>query len=88
VWTPCIGPSGLAFYTGDRFPAWKGNLFAGGLVGQSVIRVVLDAAGKVTAQERLAIEARVRDVRQGPDGYLYLLTDEEKGKLIRIEPKG
>jgi glucose/arabinose dehydrogenase len=88
VWTPCIGPSGLAFYTGDKFPGWRGNLFAGGLVGESVIRLMIDGQGRVTGQERLAIESRVRDIRQGPDGYLYILTDEEKGKLIRLEPKG
>jgi glucose/arabinose dehydrogenase len=87
VWTPCIGPSGLAFYTGDKFPAWRGNLFAGGLVGETVIRVMLDADGRVTGQEQLDIGHRVRDVRQGPDGFLYLLTDEEDGKLIRIEPR-
>lgn len=87
VWTPCIGPSGLAYYTGDKFPAWRGNLFAGGLVGETVIRVILDSNGRATGQEQLDIGHRVRDVRQGPDGYLYLLTDEENGKLIRLEPR-
>lgn len=87
VWTPCIGPSGLAFYTGDKFPAWRGNIFAGGLVGETVIRVMLDSNGRATGQEQLDIGHRVRDIRQGPDGYLYLLTDEENGKLIRLEPQ-
>jgi glucose/arabinose dehydrogenase len=86
VWTPSPAPSGLAFYTGDRFPAWRGDLFSGGLAGQDVRRIDLDAHGKVLGQERLRIGARVRDVRQGPDGYLYLLTDQADGRLIRIEP--
>lgn len=85
-WTPAIAPSGLAFYTGDRFPAWKGNLFAGGLVSQDVRRIELDAAGTVLKQEAIGIGQRVRDVRQGPDGLLYILTDESNGKLIRLEP--
>lgn len=86
VWTPAKAPSGLAFYTGDRFPAWKGNLFAGGLVSQDVRRIELDAAGNVRSQEEIRIGQRVRDVRQGPDGLLYVLTDESNGKLIRLEP--
>ncbi len=86
VWTPATAPSGLAFYTGDRFPAWKGNLFAGGLVSQDVRRIELDAAGNVRSQEQIAIGQRVRDVRQSPDGLLYVLTDESNGKLIRLEP--
>lgn len=86
VWTPCPAPSGLAFYTGDRFPAWKGDLFSGGLAGNDVRRIDLDENGKVLGQERLSVGQRVRDVRQGPDGYLYLLTDEVNGRLIRIEP--
>ena len=86
VWTPATAPSGLAFYTGDRFPAWKGNLFAGGLVSQDVRRIELDAAGTVKGQEVIRIGQRVRDVRQGPDGLLYILTDESDGRLIRLEP--
>jgi aldose sugar dehydrogenase len=86
VWTPATAPSGLAFYTGDRFPAWRGNLFAGGLVSQDVRRIELDAAGNVRSQEEISIGQRVRDVRQGPDGLLYVLTDESNGKLIRLEP--
>jgi glucose/arabinose dehydrogenase len=85
VWTPATAPSGLAFYTGDRYPDWKGSLFSGGLVSRDVRRVILDEQGRVTGQERLSIGARVRDVRQGPDGYLYVLTDESKGKVLRIE---
>lgn len=85
VWTPSTGPSGLAFYTGDKAPAWKGDLFAGGLASRDVRRVDLDASGKVLGQERFDIGQRVRDVRQGPDGHLYVLTDEGSGRLIRIE---
>ncbi|MEG3875269.1 MULTISPECIES: PQQ-dependent sugar dehydrogenase [unclassified Microcoleus] len=86
VWTPAVAPSGLAFYTGDRFPAWRGNLFAGGLVSQDVRRIELDAAGNVLRQEEISIGQRVRDVRQSPDGLLYVLTDDSNGKLIRLEP--
>lgn len=86
VWTPAAAPSGLTFYTGDRFPAWRGNLFAGGLVSQDVRRIELDAAGNVRSQEEISIGQRVRDVRQSPDGLLYVLTDESNGKLIRLEP--
>lgn len=86
VWTPATAPSGLAFYSGDRFPNWKGDLFAGGLVSQDVRRIDLDAAGTVKGQEVIRIGQRVRDVRQGPDGLLYILTDESDGRLIRLEP--
>ena len=86
VWVPSPAPSGLAFYTGDRFPKWKGSLFSGGLVSQDVRRVALDG-DRAVGQERLVIGARVRDVRQGPDGFLYVLTDEENGRLLRIEPE-
>lgn len=86
VWTPATAPSGLAFYSGDRFPAWKGDLFAGGLVSQDIHRIDLDAAGNVRGQEEIPIGQRVRDVRQGADGLLYVLTDESDGRLIRLEP--
>ncbi|QYU68232.1 PQQ-dependent sugar dehydrogenase [Leptolyngbya sp. 15MV] len=90
VWTPCIAPSGLVFYTGDKFPAWRGNLLAGGLVSNDVRRVVLDdpagASPRMVNQDRLRFDGRVRDVRQGPDGLIYVLTDERPGKLIRVEP--
>lgn len=86
VWTPATAPSGLAFYNGSRFPQWRGNLFSGGLVSQDVRRISLDKAGNVSAQETIAIGQRVRDVQQGPDGLLYILTDEQDGQLIRLEP--
>jgi len=86
-WVPSIAPSGMAFYTGSRFPAWKGDLFVGALAGQHVSRLDLEN-GKVAGEEKIAENlGRVRDVRQGPDGYLYLVTDEEDGKLLRIAPK-
>jgi aldose sugar dehydrogenase len=86
AWVPSPAPSGLAYYTGSHFPAWQGSLFSGSLAGQEVRRIGLDKDGKVVAQDRLDIGKRVRDVRQGPDGHLYLLTDESNGKLIRIIP--
>jgi aldose sugar dehydrogenase len=87
VWTPATGPSGLAYYTGDRFPQWRGSLFSGGLASKDIRRVALDRNGNVTGQERLSFEWRIRDVRQGPDGLLYALTDEQNGRLLRIEPR-
>jgi len=84
VWTPSPAPSGLVFYTGKAFPQWRGSLFSGSLAGQDVRRVQLDGEGKVVKQERIPIGKRVRDVRQGPDGHLYVLTDEASGSLLRI----
>jgi glucose/arabinose dehydrogenase len=86
VWTPATAPSGLALYTGDRFPGWKGDLFAGGLIAREVRRIDLDNAGAVIGQQPIQFDQRVRDVRQGPDGLLYVLTDETDGQLIRLEP--
>jgi glucose/arabinose dehydrogenase len=86
AWTPAHAPSGLAFYTGPHFPNWRGSLFSGGLASQDIRRIALDRNGNVTGQSRLFINRRIRDVKQGPDGYLYALTDEENGRLLRIEP--
>ena len=86
AWVPSPGPSGLAYYTGKHFPQWRGSLFSGGLAALDVRRVILDKDGNVTGQERLDIGKRVRDVKQGPDGYLYLITDAADGQLLRIEP--
>ncbi len=85
-WDPSIAPSGMAFYTGDRFPAWKGNLFVGALSFRLLARLTLEGE-KVVAEERLFSELRerIRDVRQGPDGFIYLLTDSSDGRLLRIE---
>ena len=86
-WVPSIAPSGMAFYTGDRYPEWRGNLFVGALKAQTLVRLELDGES-VTHEERLleGVLGRIRDVRVGPDGYLYLLTDESKGVLARLEP--
>jgi glucose/arabinose dehydrogenase len=87
-WVPSIATSGLAFYTGDRFPQWRGNALVGGLKSGDVVRLVLDG-NRVVHEERLLqdqIGQRVRDVRQGADGFIYLLTDEGDGRLLRIEP--
>ena len=86
VWTPSIAPSGLAFYSGDLYQQWQGDLFAGGLVSRDVRRIDLDKAGNVLKEESIAIGQRVRDVRQSPDGKLYVLTDEQNGQLIEINP--
>jgi glucose/arabinose dehydrogenase len=85
VWTPSKAPSGLTVYTGDRYPQWQGNLFSGALKLGQVRRIVLDG-GRVVGEQKLTIGRRVRDVRQGPDGYLYILTDEDDGALLRILP--
>ena len=87
AWLPSTGASGLAYYTGSQFPQWRGSLFSGGLATKDVRRIELDKNGGVVRQEQLAIGERVRDVRQGPDGQLYLITDEENGKLMRLEAK-
>lgn len=88
VWTPAIAPSGLAVYTGEQFPEWQGDLFAGGLVSRDIRHLELDESGSVVNEATISIGQRVRDVRQGPDGLLYVLTDESNGQLIRLEPVG
>ena len=85
-WDPVLAPSGMAFYTGDRFPAWKGDLFVGGLAAKHVARLELDGT-RVVGEERLLVDrARFRDVRVGPDGGLYLLTDAAEGELLELVP--
>src|SRR5260221_619898 len=86
-WVPSIAPSGMAFYTGEQFPKWKGNLFVGALRDQMLVRLVLDGE-KVAKEERLlkGVLGRIRDVRNGPDGFIYLLTDESNGVMARLEP--
>jgi aldose sugar dehydrogenase len=86
-WDPSIAPSGMAFYTADRFPQWKGNVFVGALAGQMLLRLTLEGE-KVLAEERLFIgmNKRIRDVRQGPDGFLYVLTDASDGEVLRVRP--
>ena len=86
-WTPSIAPSALAVYRGSAFPAWHGDLFTTTLAGQAVVRVRLDGA-RVVQQEKLFsdLDARLRDVKVGPDGLMYLLTDDKKGRLLRVRP--
>lgn len=85
VWEKSPGISGMAFYDGDRFKAWQHNLFIGALASQELIRLQFDG-DKVGHEERLLgeLKERIRDVRQGPDGYLYVLTDEDKGRLYKL----
>ncbi|WP_028467636.1 PQQ-dependent sugar dehydrogenase [Nisaea denitrificans] len=86
-WVPSIAPSGMEFYDGDKFPNWRGNLFVGALAHMHLRRLVLDG-DRVTEQEVLleGLEERIRAVKQGPDGYLYVLTDSSAGDLLRLEP--
>ncbi len=84
-WTPVIAASGMAFYTGDAFPAWRGNVLVGGLVSQGIVRVTLEGQ-RFAGEERIALGARVRDVRQGPDGFVYALTDADNGRILRLKP--
>ena len=86
-WVPSISPSGLMIYDGDRFPAWQGSFFAGALSGELLVRLEV-ADGKAVVEERMLedLEERIRDVRQGPDGLIYLLTDHPEGMLLRLEP--
>ena len=86
-WDPSIAPSGAAFYSGPVWPAWKNSLFVGALAGQMLVRLSTEGE-KVTGEERLLtdIGERIRDVVQGPDGFLYLLTDEADGKVLRVRP--
>jgi len=94
VWLPSISPAGMTFYTGERLPAWRGNLFIAALmVGRiertgRLERVVFNDAGEEIRRESILTELRqrIRDVRQGPDGFLYVLTDEDEGAILRIEP--
>ncbi len=87
-WDPVIGPSGMAFYTGKLVPEWRGNVFAGGLAAAALVRLVM-RDDKVVGEERLLGDRseRIRDVVEGPDGALWLLTDDKAGKLLRVAPK-
>jgi len=86
-WVPSIAPSGMAFYTGDLFPAWKGSLLVGALKDQMLVRLTLDGE-KVTGEERILqnLRERIRDVRTGPDGAIYLVTDNSAGRVLKVVP--
>jgi len=88
-WNPDIAPAGIAFYEGREFPAWKGNLFVSALAGKSLVRLVLNG-DRVVNEERLLTElnARIRGVAEGPDGALYVLTDGNNGKILKLTPAG
>ena len=88
-WVPSIAPSGMAFYTGKLFPKWDGSLFTGALAGKMLVRLSLNG-NSVTGEERLLqdLNERIRDVRQGPDGALWLLTDNAAGRILRVSPGG
>ncbi len=87
-WDPSIAPSGMAFYTGDLFPQWKGNLFIGALKFKDVRRLVMKG-DRIVGEEVLLsnLNERIRDIRQGPDGALYILTDNAKGRILKLAPK-
>jgi aldose sugar dehydrogenase len=85
-WTPVISPSGMSFYTGTLLPAWRGNLLLGGLSSQALVRLSLNG-NKVTGEERINLGRRIRNVQQGNDGAIYLLTDEPDGEILRLSPK-
>ncbi|MDH7453974.1 PQQ-dependent sugar dehydrogenase [Luteimonas composti] len=87
TWTPVISPSSLVFYSGSLFPQWQGNAFAGGLSSQSLVRIEFDGDSAREA-ERFGMGARIRGVRQGPDGALWVIEDGKDGRLLRLSPKG
>lgn len=86
-WVPSIAPSGLAFVTSERYPGWKGSVLVGALKARALVRLTLDGE-RVTGEERLLtdLEERIRDIRQGPDGWIYLLTDAPEGRILRLAP--
>lgn len=89
VWVPSIGVSGMTFYTGDAFPQWKGSLFAGGMVGEQLARFTFGGARPELAETIVRKQGRIRDVRQGPDGFIYLAIEDRTGKptpIVRLEP--
>jgi len=84
-WDPVIAPSGMVIYSGDLFSEWRGDVLIGGLVSKGLVRLTLDG-DRVTSEERIKLNARVRDVVQGPDGAIYVVTDEDEGKLLKLTP--
>ena len=89
VWVPSIATSGLLLYTGEKFPAWKGSLFVGGMAGEQLVRLVLNGQKAEVGDILARKQGRIRDVRQGPDGFIYLAIDNAEGKptpILRLEP--
>jgi aldose sugar dehydrogenase len=89
VWVPSIGISGAMLYTGDQFPAWKGNIFVGGLAGEQLVRLTLDGTRVLSHEVMLQRQGRIRDVRQGPDGFVYVAFEDRGNgptKIVRLEP--
>jgi glucose/arabinose dehydrogenase len=86
-WDPVIAPSGMAFYTGDAIPGWKGSLLIGSMTPGALVRLEM-ADGRVVKEERYLGEMgeRIRDVKQGPDGFVYLVTDSGMGRVLRVRP--
>ena len=86
-WTPSIAPSGLEFYTGKAFPAWKGDVLVGAMSGRQLVRLQMKN-GRVVGEEKLLLDRckRTKDVRQGPDGLVYVLTDESPSEILRLAP--
>ncbi|MDP6610649.1 MAG: PQQ-dependent sugar dehydrogenase, partial [Vicinamibacterales bacterium] len=90
-WVPSIAASGLMIYTGDKFPEWQGNIFAGGLAGQQLARLTMSVDGRTVEREETLIQGigRIRDVRQGPDGFIYVSIEDRRGaptSIVRLEP--
>jgi glucose/arabinose dehydrogenase len=88
-WVPSIATSGLLVYTGDQFPEWRGNLFVGGMAGEQLARLTLDGTEVVGEETLVRGLGRIRDIRQGPDGYIYLAIDDRRDgstPIVRLEP--
>jgi glucose/arabinose dehydrogenase len=93
VWVPSIAVSGLLYYTGDKFPGWRGSIFSGGMAGERLVRLRLDSdtlnARVMDVENLVQRQGRIRDVRQGPDGFIYLAIDHRQGEptaVVRLEP--
>ncbi len=87
-WEPSIAPSGIMFYTGTEFPGWQGDLFIGALAGKHLRRLVIE--GETVVHQEVLLQdlvGRIRDVAQGPDGFIWLITDADNGRLYRLEPQ-
>ncbi|MGD9617291.1 MAG: PQQ-dependent sugar dehydrogenase [Alphaproteobacteria bacterium] len=85
-WTPAIAPSGMIFYTENTFPEWRGNVLIGSLTQQALVRLAIQGS-QVASEEIIPLNARIRDVAQGPDGAVYLLTDQQNGAVLRLRPQ-